>query len=55
MKLHVIDTGLFKLNGCAMFGVVAKSLWSKYQPPDENNLLTWARRCLLRETEESVS
>ena len=50
MKLHVIDTGLFKLDGGAMFGVVPKSLWSRYQTPDENNLCTWAMRCLLIET-----
>lgn len=52
MKLHVIDTGLFKLDGGAMFGVVPKSLWSKYQIPDENNLVSWAMRCLLIETKD---
>lgn len=52
MKLHVIDTGLFKLDGGAMFGVVPKSLWSRYQQPDENNLCTWAMRCLLIEKED---
>ncbi len=52
MKLHIIDTGLFKLDGGAMFGVVPKSLWSKYQQPDENNLCTWAMRCLLIETDQ---
>lgn len=49
MKLHVIDTGFFKLDGGAMFGVVPKVLWSKHQEPDENNLVTWAMRCLLIE------
>lgn len=49
MKLHAIDTGLFKLDGGAMFGVVPKSLWSKNHPPDEKNLCTWAMRCLLVE------
>lgn len=49
MKLHVIDTGLFKLDGGAMFGVVPKSLWQKTNPPDENNLCTWAMRSLLIE------
>jgi len=52
MKLHVIDTGLFKLDGGAMFGVVPKSLWSRYQQPDENNLCTWAMRCLLIEKDD---
>lgn len=50
MKLHTIDTGLFKLDGGAMFGVVPKKLWSKQLPPDDNNLCTWALRCLLVES-----
>ena len=49
MKLHVIDTGNFKLDGGAMFGVVPKSLWSRTNVPDENNLCTWSMRCLLVE------
>ncbi len=47
MNLHVIDTGYFKLDGGAMFGVVPKSLWSRTNPADDNNLCTWAMRCLL--------
>ncbi|WP_291789383.1 MBL fold metallo-hydrolase [Cecembia sp.] len=50
MKLHVINTGFFKLDGGAMFGVVPKVLWSKTNPSDENNLCTWAMRCLLVES-----
>jgi glyoxylase-like metal-dependent hydrolase (beta-lactamase superfamily II) len=49
MKLHVINTGFFKLDGGAMFGVVPKSIWQKTNPPDANNLCTWAMRCLLIE------
>jgi len=49
MKLHVINTGFFKLDGGAMFGVVPKVLWSRTNPADENNLCTWAMRCLLVE------
>ena len=49
MKLHVINTGFFKLDGGAMFGVVPKSIWQKTNPADENNLCTWAMRCLLIE------
>lgn len=49
MRLHVIDTGFFKLDGGAMFGVVPKSIWQKSNPPDENNLCSWAMRCLLIE------
>lgn len=49
MKLFTIDTGLFKLDGGAMHGVVPKSMWSKANPADENNMCTWAMRCLLIE------
>ncbi|RWY54096.1 MBL fold metallo-hydrolase [Mucilaginibacter gilvus] len=49
MNLHTIDTGFFKLDGGAMFGVVPKSIWQKTNPADENNLCTWAMRCLLVE------
>ncbi len=49
MKLHTIDTGFFKLDGGAMFGVVPKSIWQRSNPADENNLCSWAMRCLLIE------
>jgi glyoxylase-like metal-dependent hydrolase (beta-lactamase superfamily II) len=49
MKLYTINTGYFKLDGGAMFGVVPKSMWSKLNPPDENNMCSWALRCLLIE------
>ncbi|WP_046242994.1 MBL fold metallo-hydrolase [Hymenobacter terrenus] len=49
MKIHTLDTGLFKLDGGAMFGVVPKSMWQKLNPPDANNMCTWAMRCLLIE------
>ncbi|GHB72362.1 MBL fold metallo-hydrolase [Persicitalea jodogahamensis] len=49
MKIHVINTGLFKLDGGAMFGVVPKVLWQKQHSADANNLCTWAMRCLLIE------
>jgi glyoxylase-like metal-dependent hydrolase (beta-lactamase superfamily II) len=47
--LHTIETGFFKLDGGAMFGVVPKSIWQKINPPDSNNLCSWAMRCLLIE------
>jgi glyoxylase-like metal-dependent hydrolase (beta-lactamase superfamily II) len=49
LKLHTVDTGFFKLDGGAMFGVVPKTIWNKTNPADENNLCTWAMRCLLVE------
>jgi glyoxylase-like metal-dependent hydrolase (beta-lactamase superfamily II) len=51
MNLYVINTGYFKLDGGAMFGVVPKTIWQKTNPPDEKNLCTWAMRCLLIEDE----
>ena len=49
MKIYSIHTGNFKLDGGAMFGVVPKSMWNKLNPADENNLCSWAMRCLLVE------
>ncbi|WP_443938626.1 MBL fold metallo-hydrolase [Pedobacter sp. MW01-1-1] len=54
MKLHTINTGLFKLDGGAMFGVVPKSIWQRTNPADANNLCTWAMRCLLIEDENKL-
>jgi len=47
MQLYTIDTGFFKLDGGAMYGVVPKTIWNKLNPADGNNLCTWALRCLL--------
>ncbi|WP_256008968.1 MBL fold metallo-hydrolase [Desertivirga xinjiangensis] len=49
MKLYSIETGNFKLDGGAMFGVVPKSIWQKTNPADENNLCDLAMRSLLVE------
>jgi glyoxylase-like metal-dependent hydrolase (beta-lactamase superfamily II) len=49
MKLYSINTGYFKLDGGAMFGVVPKSIWNKINPADDNNMCPWALRCLLIE------
>ncbi|GAB3705929.1 MBL fold metallo-hydrolase [Spirosoma flavus] len=49
MSLQTLDTGFFKLDGGAMFGVVPKPLWQRLNPADEQNRCTWAMRCLLYE------
>lgn len=49
MNLFSINAGHFKLDGGAMFGVVPKSIWNKLNPADENNMCSWALRCLLIE------
>jgi glyoxylase-like metal-dependent hydrolase (beta-lactamase superfamily II) len=47
MQLYSINAGHFKLDGGAMFGVVPKSIWHKLNPADDNNMCSWALRCLL--------
>ncbi|QKZ11354.1 MBL fold metallo-hydrolase [Spirosoma sp. KUDC1026] len=54
MMLQTLNTGLFKLDGGAMFGVVPKPLWNKLNPADEQNRCTWAMRCLLYESGERL-
>jgi glyoxylase-like metal-dependent hydrolase (beta-lactamase superfamily II) len=52
MEIYAIETGNFKLDGGAMFGVVPKSMWGKAYPSDENNLCTWSMRSMLIDTGE---
>ena len=47
MTIYPIETGNFKLDGGAMFGVVPKSLWTRTNPADENNMISMAMRCML--------
>ncbi|MCX6187928.1 MAG: MBL fold metallo-hydrolase [Bacteroidetes bacterium] len=47
MQLYTINTGYFKLDGGAMFGVVPKNIWHKLNPADDNNMIRLAMRCLL--------
>lgn len=49
MILHPLNTGNFKLDGGAMFGVVPKTLWQRTNPADENNMCDWSMRSLLIE------
>ncbi len=54
MKLYTVNSGYFKLDGGAMFGVVPKSVWNRSNPADENNMCNWAMRCLLVETDNRL-
>jgi len=54
MKLHLIDTGTFKLDGGAMFGVVPKTIWQKVIHPDDSNRIELGMRCLLIETQDRL-
>lgn len=49
MKIYTIETGNFKLDGGAMFGVVPKTIWQRTNPADNNNLIDIAARSLLIE------
>ncbi len=49
MKIHPIETGNFKLDGGAMFGVVPKTIWQKTNPADARNLIDMSMRCMLIE------
>lgn len=54
MKVFSIDTGHFKLDGGAMFGVVPKTIWNMMIPADDHNLCSWTMRCLLVDTGDKV-
>ncbi|WP_460220368.1 MBL fold metallo-hydrolase [Psychroserpens sp. MEBiC05023] len=54
MKLYPINAGNFKLDGGAMFGVVPKSLWTRTNPSDANNMIDIAARCLLIEDRDRL-
>ena len=49
MNIYPIETGNFKLDGGAMFGVVPKSIWQKTNPADDKNLIEMSMRCMLIE------
>ncbi len=49
MKIYPIETGNFKLDGGAMFGVVPKTIWQRTNPADEQNLVDLTMRCMLIE------
>ena len=54
MKICTINTGNFKLDGGAMFGVVPKVIWNKLNPADDDNLCPWAMRCMLIEDDNRL-
>ena len=53
-NLYSIETGNFKLDGGAMFGVVPKAIWKKTNPADDLNMIDMAARSLLIETTTSL-
>jgi len=51
MKLHIIESGNFKLDGGAMFGIIPKPLWQKRSEPDEQNRIDLSLRLMLLKTQ----
>lgn len=49
MRIYPIETGNFKLDGGAMFGVVPKAIWQKTNPADNKNMISMSMRCMLIE------
>ncbi len=49
MTIYPIETGNFKLDGGAMFGVVPKVIWQRTNPADSNNLIDMSLRSMLIE------
>ena len=55
MNLYPIDTGTFRLDGGAMFGVVPKVIWERTNPADPRNQIEMAMRCLLVQDGERLA
>ena len=53
-KVYALETGFFSLDGGAMMGSVPKVLWEKTNPPDSENRIELALRCLLVDDGENV-
>lgn len=49
MRIYPLETGNFKLDGGAMFGVVPKVIWQKTNPADDKNMIDMSMRCMLIE------
>jgi glyoxylase-like metal-dependent hydrolase (beta-lactamase superfamily II) len=54
MNIYPVNTGYFKLDGGAMFGVVPKSIWTRTNPCDNKNMCDWAMRSMLIEDGERL-
>lgn len=53
-RVHAVPTGLFGLDGGAMFGTVPKVLWEKSNPPDSQNRIAMEARALLLRSKDRV-
>lgn len=53
-RVHAVPTGLFGLDGGAMFGTVPKVMWEKSNPPDSQNRIAMEARALLLKSKGRV-
>ena len=53
LELYPVETGRFRLDGGAMFGVVPKTLWSRMIPADDKNRIPMAMRCMVVKSKKS--
>lgn len=51
-EVESVIEGRFGLDGGSMFGVVPRALWQTTNPPDDNNRIDLAARCLLVRDDE---
>lgn len=49
-RVEIVPDCEFRLDGGAMFGVVPRSLWSKFCPPDDENRIRMSMNCVLIDT-----
>ena len=54
IRVHAIESGIQWLDGGAMFGVVPKPLWERRIPPDDQNRIPLALRCLVIESPDEL-
>ena len=47
LEFHILNDGLFRLDGGAMFGVIPRPMWERVAPPDDRNRITLAMNSLL--------
>jgi glyoxylase-like metal-dependent hydrolase (beta-lactamase superfamily II) len=50
LEFHILNDGVFRLDGGAMFGVIPRPMWERVAPPDERNRITLAMNSLLIRT-----
>jgi len=53
-KAFPLITEKWKIDGGVAFGIVPKTLWSKFYEADEQNLIPMVNRCLLLETNDRL-